>query len=776
MFNLRPQAGKRILLAIVTAIIAAILILGGGQLTLLGGSPYYLLAGLMVAGTAYLSYQGNWRAIWLYCALLLLSLAWALWESGSNIWSLQSRLLAPAILGIWVGWPILRQAGKTSLGIAAVVLVLTPVGLIAHANKHEAAAEAKIPQSSPLSEWRHYGQDAGGSRFSGLTQINASNVGELKQAWVYRTGVNRPEIGFEVTPLMVDGKLYLCTSNNIVIALDPETGRELWRYDPKVDAPPLAACRGVAYFEVPDGNGVCARRIIFATTDARLMALDAQRGSPCPGFGSLGAIDLRIGMGEVKAGYYYVSSAPTLIRGKVVVGGWVRDNQEVSEPSGVIRAYDSITGEFSWAWDMDRPDDPNQPASGETYSRGTANSWAPMSADEELGLVYVPTGNATPDYWGGHRSPGSEKYSSAVVALKAETGRVQWVFQTTHHDIWDYDVASQPTLIDLRFGGKAVPALIQATKRSELFVLDRRNGTPIVPVHERSVAQGAAAGDWTAPTQPFSSGALSLDPAILSEAQMWGLTPLDQLWCRIKFREARYDGPMTPPGLQPSITYPSFSGGVNWGSVSVDPERQIMIVNWIRIANYTRLFTRKEADKRGVKASADSHISIDALLPQDGTPFAAQTAAFLSPLDVPCTQPPFGMIAAIDLRTNQMLWKRPLGTTADSGPFYIRSHLPLPMGMPNMGGSLVTKAGLTFVGASQERKIRVFQTSTGKFLWSHRLPRSGHATPMTYVSPKSGRQFIVIAAGGNTAMGSPQGDYIVAFALQHTIGVNAASR
>ncbi|MGD9665188.1 MAG: pyrroloquinoline quinone-dependent dehydrogenase, partial [Novosphingobium sp.] len=608
--------------------------------------------------------------------------------------------------------------------------------------------------------------DQGGSRFSQLTEINASNIGDLEQAWIYRTGANRPEIGFEVTPLMVGDKLYICSSNNVVIALDPDSGEEIWRHDPKVDAPPLAACRGVAYYDVPAATGHCAKRIIFATTDARLMAIDGIDGRSCEDFGVDGAVDLKTGMGEVKAGFYYVSSAPTLVRGKVVVGGWVRDNQEIGEPSGVIRAFDATTGSFAWAWDMDRPDIPSEPEEGRTYSRGTANSWAPMSADEELGMVYVPTGNATPDYWGGHRSPGSEKYASAVVALDAETGRARWVFQTAHHDLWDYDVASQPTLVDLRANDETVPALIQATKRSELFVLDRRDGTPIVPVEERRVPQGPAAGDWTAPTQPFSTGAFSLDREILSETKMWGLTPLDQLWCRIKLRQARYEGPMTPPGLEPSITYPSYSGGVDWGSVSVDPERQIMLVNWNRVANYTQLFTREEADRRGVKVSADGHISVDALLPQAGTPFAAHTAAFLSPLDVPCTQPPFGMIAAIDLKTKKMLWKKSLGTTADSGPLFIRSHLPLPMGTPNMGGSLVTRAGLTFIGASQERKLRAFHSETGKLLWSHRLPRSGHATPMTYVSPKSGRQFIVIAAGGNAAMGSPQGDYVVAFALK----------
>ncbi|MCA9241451.1 MAG: membrane-bound PQQ-dependent dehydrogenase, glucose/quinate/shikimate family [Planctomycetales bacterium] len=756
------------MLACIAGIIAAVLLVGGAQLVLLGGSPYYVLAGLLIAVSAYFCFRGDWRGIWTYGALLLITLAWALWEGGGNFWALQARLFAPLVLGIWVAWPIIRQLGRSRLFAGGALLVMLPVFTLVYVNRTERVDVATLPAVATTGDWPVYGHDQGGSRFSDLTQINTANVAQLKPAWEYQTGVDRSELGFEVTPLMVNDSLYLCTSNNVIIALAPETGQQKWRFDPKVDSPPLAACRGVAYYEVPQSAGAktaCHKRIIFATTDARLMAVDSETGRLCAAFGANGTVDLKSGMGEIKSGYYYVSSAPTIIRGRVILGGWVRDNQELGEPSGVIRAFDATTGAFSWAWDMDHPDNPNEPTAGQTYSRGTANSWAPMSADENLGMVYVPTGNATPDYWGGSRSPGSEKYSSAVVALDAETGRVRWAFQTTHHDLWDYDVASQPTLVDLDLNGRKVPALIQATKRAELFVLDRRTGKPLVPVQERPVPQGAAAGDWTAPTQPFSTGDFSLDKIILSEAQMWGATPLDQLWCRIKFREARYDGPMTPPGLKPTITYPSYSGGVNWGSVSIDPVRQLMVVNWIRVANYTRLFTREEANRRGVSATADGHVTVDALLPQGGTPFAAQTAAFLSPLNIPCTQPPFGMIAAFDLGTNKMIWKRTLGTTADSGPFYTASHVPLPMGVPNMGGSLLTRAGLIFIGATQERKIRAFQSATGKLLWTYELPRSGHATPMTYLSRKNGRQYVVIAAGGNVAMGSPSGNYIVAFAL-----------
>jgi quinoprotein glucose dehydrogenase len=756
--------GRRWLLAIVSAIIAVVLLVGGIQLASLGGSLYYLVAGSVIALTAWFAFRGDQRAVWSYVGLLLLTAIWAIWESGGNPWGLQARLLAPLVFGVWVTWPVLRQIRPTVLVIVAAIVIIGPAASIGYLDRQESVDGGPTPSPVGSSEWDHYGNDAGGSRFSGLTQINLSNVSRLKQAWVYRTGIMKTELGFEATPLMVGGNLFICTSNNVVIALDAESGRERWRHDPKVQSPPHAACRGVAYYATRGPPALCQNRILYGTTDARLGALDATTGRPCPDFGSNGIVDLKVGMGEVKPGYYYVSSAPTVVRGKVVLGGWVIDNQEVGEPSGVIRAFDAVTGKLAWAWDVDRPDDPNEPAPGKTYSRGTPNSWAPMSADETMGIVYVPTGNSTPDYWGGHRSAGAEKYSSSVVALDAETGRARWSFQTVHHDIWDYDVGSQPTLVDLRDAtGGIIPALVQPTKRSQIFLLDRRDGKPLAPVAERPVPQGASQGDYSSPTQPFATGGLSLDDTVLSEATMWGLTPVDELWCRIKFREARYDGPMTPPGLRPTLNYPGYAGGVDWGSAAVDPDRQLLLVTWSRAANYMRLVTRTEADKAGVNPSPNG--GIPQMSAQKGTPFAMATATFLSPLSVPCTQPPFGMIGAIDLRTQKMLWKRPLGTSYDSGPFYTRSHLPLPIGLPIAGGALVTRADLTFVAATQDRAIRAFRSSTGKLLWSSRLPRAGNATPMTYISSKSQRQFIVITAGGNMPMGSAQGDYVVGFTL-----------
>jgi quinoprotein glucose dehydrogenase len=392
-----------------------------------------------------------------------------------------------------------------------------------------------------------------------------------------------------------------------------------------------------------------------------------------------------------------------------------------------------------------------------------------MSADEKLGLVYVPTGNPTPDYWGVYRRPFDEKYGSSTVAIDAETGIARWSFQTAHHDLWDYDIASQPTLIDLPSAAGPIPALLQPTKRGELFVLNRVTGEPNKPVEEHPVpTEGALKEEHIAPTQPFSMAVPSFRGADLREVDMWGITPLDQLWCRLKFREARYSGPATPPGLTPSIEYPGFFGGMEWGSAAIDAPRGIAVINTNYVAAYPRLATREEANKLGVHriTNADSGYrfvgSSDA---QEETPYAILTGAFLSPLRVPCTSPPYGRLSAVDLLSGKLLWSQPFGTARNAGPFGIRSQLPLVMGVPNVGGAVVTAGGVLFIGASQDGYFRVFETATGKELWRYDLPASAAATPMTYISADSGRQFVVIAAGGHMAINAPPGDYILGFAL-----------
>lgn len=756
--------GRRLVLSIVLLVVAALLIWGGAELALLGGTLYYLIAGLLVLASAVCFATARSRVgKWLYGAMLAGTLVWTLAEVGANAWQLQARMIAPLVLSAWVYWGFFRRHWIGSLA-ALVALIGLFAGWLAYENRWQDPAASATFVADGATDWPTYGNTLKGNRFAEVGSITPANVADLEVAWTYRTGSKQDGMGFEATPIMVDGRMYLCTPSNKVIAVDPETGEELWGFDPQTDAPPTGNCRGVAFFRSTAG-GQCATRIIFGTVDARLIAIDAVTGKPCEGFGNDGTVDLTIGLGKVQKGYYYVTSSPTIVRGKVVLGGWVLDGQYVGEPSGVIRAFDAETGAFAWAWDMDRPDEAGLPAEGEVFSKGTPNSWGPMSGDEDLGLVYLPVGNSTPDYWGAHRSDASEKFASSIVALDAETGALRWSFQTVHHDVWDYDVSAQPTQVDLEIGGKTVPVVIQATKQGQVFLLDRRTGEPVTRVEERAVAQFPAKGDWNAPTQPFSVGMPSFDDTRWREADMWGLTPLDQLWCRIKFKEARYEGMFTPPNTSPSMTYPSYLGGINWGGVSVDDDRKIMIVNYSRIANYTRLVPRESEEAADAKPSVDGGIHVGQPVPQMGTPFALFTSAFLSPLSVPCTQPPFGKLAAVDLETQEVLWDRPLGTASDSGPMGHGAKIPLPMGVPNSGGSLTTRSGLTFIAATQEKAIRAIETETGRLLWRARLPAGGHASPMTYIGPRDGRQYVVIAAGGNLPLHSGTADHLIAYAL-----------
>jgi membrane-bound PQQ-dependent dehydrogenase (glucose/quinate/shikimate family) len=620
-------------------------------------------------------------------------------------------------------------------------------------------------------EWPVWGNTLAGTRFSPLTQITASNVAELKPAWAYRTGVVQKgeTSGMEATPLMVNGMLYLCTQTNIVIALDPETGALRWRFDPKVDpasASLVRTCRGVAYAEVKDSTD-CPKRIITATFDVRLLAINADTGQLCSSFGTQGAVDLRTGMGPLDPGFYYMSSAPTIVSNRIVLGGWVADNVRVGEPSGVIRAYDVVTGKFQWAWDLGRPGQHGEPGLGESYTRGTPNSWAPMSGDEQLGLVYVPTGNATPDHWGGHRSKYSDQFNTSLIALDITTGEPRWSFQGVHHDIWDYDMASQPTLVDVQVDGQTVPAVVQPTKTGQVFMLDRRDGKLLAQVEERPVAHDAAPGDYLTPTQPFSTGLPSFAGPRLQERNMWGLTPFDQLWCRIKFRSLRYDGMFTPIRMDAtSLIYPGIGGGMNFGGVSVDPERGVMLVNSLNIGTMARLLTRAEADAIAAKNSAKKVFhNLNAPMPMAGTPFAVSMGTFISPLGVPCNEPPFGVMSAVDLNAKKLLWSVPLGEATDSGPLGLRFGIPITMGMPNFGGSVTTRSGLVFIAATHERAIRAFDIRSGRILWKARLPAAGQTVPMTYISPKSGRQFILTIAGGHRTLQAPLGDFVEAFAI-----------
>lgn len=742
-----------------------VLAAGGAVLIAVGGSPYYLIAGAVSVASGVLAWRNDRRAVLVYGGLLLLTLIWAVAERGMAGWPLFARLFVPCLLGL----PFMLTARSSSVRWLAPVLMLVVVFRMLIVMPLPDQPLASLPPLAANGEWRVWGADGGGTRFSPLAALTPANVAGLRPAWTVHLGV--PPDGrlgnLEVTPLMVGGRLYVCNNMSMVDALDPDTGRRLWRFDPHVDVSKVQSrsCRGVAL--VRTGGSICPARLLTTTLDAKLWAIDAATGRPCADFGRGGMVDLATGMGPIGGGYYYPTSAPVIVRGHVVVGGWVMDGQKTKSPPGVVRAYDVRNGAFAWAFDIGRPYDPGEPPAGKTYTLGSPNAWAPMSVDEALGLVFVPTGNAGPDYFGAHRPSAFERYASSVVALDAATGRPRWSFQTVHHDLWDYDVSSQPTLVDLPLpGGKKVPALIQPTKRGQLFVLDRRTGRPIKPVVERPVPQSGAPGERLSATQPVSVAMASLAGPPLSESRMWGLTPLDQLLCRIRFRQSRYDGEMTPPGLSPTIEFPGFMGALSWGGVAVDARHGLMIAVSNRVPTAHRLMTRSEADALGLEASGTPGAkSVRGILPQIGTPYAARVGGFLSPLGVPCSEPPFGLITAVDLRTGKVRWERPLGTARDSGPFGMRLGVPLPMGVPTNGGAMITGGGLVFVAATQERSIRALSLANGRTLWSARLPAGGQAIPMTYRSPKSGRQFVVVAAGGKQLIQSPVGDSLVAFAL-----------
>jgi quinoprotein glucose dehydrogenase len=623
-----------------------------------------------------------------------------------------------------------------------------------------------------VSEWPAYGGDQGGQRYADLEVIQPENVASLGVAWSYRhgdvadgEGEVRSETAFELTPILVDGTLYLCTPFNRVIALDPATGAERWTHDPKIDLTGRYAnqliCRGVAAWKDSSAQGAeaCGRTIFTATNDARLIALDASTGEPCPGFGTAGEVDLNPGTGEQNwKGEYQVTSAPAVVGDVVVVGSAVSDNARIDAPSGVVRGFDARSGALRWAWDLAPPgfDYENGLVSDGGYALGTPNVWGPMSVDPDRGLVFVPTGNAAPDYYHGERHE-MNHYGSSVVALRGETGEVAWSFQTVHDDLWDFDVPAQPTLTTITIDGEARPALVQATKMGLLFVLDRETGEPLLPTEERPVPGGGAPGEVISPTQPFPVTPILVRDSITPD-DAWGLTPWDRGDCRDQIEALRFDGMYTPPSLQGSIMYPGNAGGTNWGGIAVDPVRQVALVRSTDLAWIVRLIPRAEFQSERDENPGHEHG------PQIGTPFGMRRDMLMSPLGLPCVAPPWGTLASVDLTTGAVRWQVPHGSVRDIAPI----PAPFEWGVPGLGGPLVTRTGLTFIAGAMDQFLRAFDTETGEELWRGRLPAGGQATPMSYsveFEDGSVRQYVVIAAGGHGRSGTKLGDHVVAFAL-----------
>ena len=766
---------------------------GGVQLALLGGSLYYLAAGAgLIATGVLLAMRQTWAGL-IYAIVLLGTLIWAFSESGFAFWPLVPRLAGPAMLGAFVCAILLvaprgpdRRRAEAACGlmsIACLVVLIAAIGpLFSWGQAKASASVAPAAATGPgAGDWRYYGRDPGGARFAPYDQITPANVNTLKLAWTAHTG-EVPNKGSEDqnTPIQVGDTLFACTPLDVTLAMDVDTGAVKWRHDPHVKPGFWNRCRGVGYYETPavaagKATAPCDRRIINTTIDGRLFALDAATGTPCAGFGEAGMVDLKALMGPIIPGFYQPTSAPTVAGDKIIVGGWVTDNIELGEPSGVVRAFDATTGKLVWAWDIGNPAASGAPPSGYTYTRGTPNVWSTPAFDPKLNLVFLPTGNATPDYWASHRSVQSEKYSSSVVAVDIATGKEVWRFQTVHHDMWDYDVPAEPLLLDFPMGdGRTVPALVILTKRGQIFVLDRATGNPLTPVEEKPAPQGAQPGEWTSATQPYSTGMPQVGALTLSEAMMWGISPIDQLACRIAFRKLRYDGEFTPPGSaqKPSLQFPGQGGGQNWGSGAWDPQRGLLIMAGIRMPQtvYLSPFTGAPLGKGALSAiipGSGPMTPIEDRPPQgrNAVRYVSHNQPFIGPSFAPCLQPPHGMLTAVDLRTRKIAWEVPAGGSEAQGPFGMASHIALPIGTVTLGGPVAIASGLVFHASTTDPYLRAYDSRTGAVLWRAKLPVGVGGTPMTFVSPRTGKQYVVVSAGGARLAAAGKGDYIMAFAL-----------
>jgi quinoprotein glucose dehydrogenase len=628
---------------------------------------------------------------------------------------------------------------------------------------------SSVAAAAPDSGWPAYGGDEGGTRYSPLTEITPANVGELRVAWTFRSG----ELGqgvkdwnrsaFEVTPILYDGTLYLTTSSTDVVAVNAVDGTLRWRHDSQSRKDlhySDGVSRGVSLWvdEASPPGAVCHARIYAPTLDARLLALDAATGKACADFGEHGAVNL---LNDVRSQFkegdewrnYLVTSPPAILDGKVIVGSSIGDNRAVLEELGSVRAFDARSGALKWSWDP-IPRDPSNPVFKDwsperVPAASAANAWAPLSVDAARHLVFAPTGSASPDFWGGER-PGDNRWANSVVALEGETGTLRWGQQLVHHDLWDYDVGSQPTLVDLKHDGKHVAAVIQATKTGFLYTLDRDSGAPIFPIVEKAVPQDAVPGEHPSPTQPFPVAPPALTrQAPITADDAWGVAWFDSRACRKRIEGYRSEGMFQPPAIKDSLMQPGNAGGANWGGIAFDPKRQLAVVNTMNLPFVVALIPRAEFLKQ--RESGDYQDFEFAR--QEGTPYGMRRTAFKSSLGIPCVKPPWGMLTAVDMEHGTIKWQVPLGDAP-----YIHVNI----GMPAIGGPIVTASGLTFIAASLDGRMRAFNTDSGKLLWEVKLPAGGQATPMTYSI--GGRQYVVIAAGGYKS-DSPRGDYLVAYSL-----------
>lgn len=787
----KPGVTARGFIGLVTAALVmsgAYFIYAGAELAKLGGSLYYLPVGVLLVVAGVLFARRNLWGAYLYWIGLAVTAVWSLYEVGLEFWPLVPRLavFAGVAIAIALLTPKLRGADKKpvlrissyvgaavlALGlIATIVEAFQPVWLVKPTSTPEVAKSAV---DTDPGNWVGFGRTPDGTQHAPFSQITPDNVANLKVAWTFRTG----DIAYggaenQNAPLQIGDVLYACTTANKIFAINAITGEQKWKYDPKLNAPAYnptwQRCRSLAYFETkPQAESAtpaaCAKRVFVATGDVKIHAVDAETGKPCEDFGDHGQISTAEGMGPLFPGSYYQTSGGLIADDLLIVGGYVLDNQDFASPSGVIRAFNAKTGKLAWAWDIGRPGKTGAPEAGETYTHGTPNMWSVPSYDAELGLIYLPMGGDGTDMFGGQRTPEVERVAASIVALDAKSGQERWVFKTANHDVWDLDLPSKPILYDIPDGnGGRIPALIQTTKRGQIFVVDRRTGKPVTEVVERDVPQGGALGERLSPTQPYSVGMPAIRGPLFSEARMWGVTPFDQLSCRIAFKKVRYAGEFTPPGTDWYMPDPSPLGGMNWGGGSVDKSRDYLIVNDIRLMLRARLIPREQVEP-ALAASQKMTPGVGGIIPMVGTPYGAERVYINSPLGIPCGTPPFGTLTAIDLKTKKIAWQRSMGTAEEFGPWGTKTHLPVEIGMPTMGGAVTTSSGVVFFAGTSDYYLRAMDVNTGKELWKTPLPVGAQATPVVFQSKTNNKQYVVVTAGGSRSA-PDRGDYIIAYTL-----------
>ena len=622
-----------------------------------------------------------------------------------------------------------------------------------------------VRPAAGVERWDHAGADPGGTRFARADAVTPATVGQLSHAWTYSTGdlvthaAQMAQSAAEATPILVDDKLIFCTPFNEIIALDPGSGVELWRHDPAIDLDQRPAhnftCRGVAKWSDPGGTGACTDRIFMGTNDGRLVAVDQETGLACKAFGRLGTVKIDPGKALEWPGEYQITSPPAVAGNVIVVGSAVAESVRVDAPHGTVRAFDARTGDLLWDFDP-IPRSQDMASAGTWLGRfppveGGANSWAPMSVDPDRGLVFLATGGTSPAHYGGQR-PGDNAWSNSLIAVDAATGRVAWSYQIVRHDVWDYDLPTQPILTTVETEQGMKDAVIQLSKTGHVFVLDRDTGRPLFAVEEAPVPPRSAPGEVLSPTQPVPAFHPALLPGRTTYRDAFGLTWVDRMLCRRKIRANWVAGPFGAPTIQGTVLLPAPGAGAAWSGAAVDPARNLLVVNLSNVGEIIRLGPPNAAAQLLERDSGAE------LQPQTGAPYAAVRAPLMSPLGLPCTPPPWGVLAALDLTKGRIAWRTTLGTTETE-----TLGISLPFGTPVIGGPMTTTGGLVFVASTRDSYLRAFDVETGRELWKGKLPAPGHATPMTYMW--EGRQYVVIYAGGHADGGARFGDALVAFAV-----------